>query len=190
MKAQKLVLCAMFAALIAIGAFLKVPVPVMPFTMQTMFVSLAGLLLGKRLGAVSVLVYIAVGLLGLPVFVNGGGPGYVLQPTFGYLIGFVLGAYLCGWMVERRGADKRGTLLLGCLCSLAATYALGLVYYFFITNFYFHSFIGVQAMLWYCFAATLPGDFLTSLAAVWLAKRILPVLGRTLPASGAPAKRG
>ena len=86
-RTYKMMLVALFAALIAVGAFIRVPVPLVPFTMQTFFVVLAGMLLGKKLGGASALVYLAIGLIGIPVFTQGGGIGYVLKPSFGYLIG-------------------------------------------------------------------------------------------------------
>ena len=76
MKTKDLVLCAMFVALIAVGAFIKVPVPVVPFTLQFLFTMLAGLLLGPVNGALAVVVYIVLGLVGLPIFTQGGGPGW------------------------------------------------------------------------------------------------------------------
>ena len=84
---RNMVLCALFAALIAIGAFIRIPVPYVPITFQGFFVLLAGFLLGPKYGAASMLIYIAVGLVGIPVFTEGGGIMYVLKPTFGYLIG-------------------------------------------------------------------------------------------------------
>ena len=96
MKTRELVLCALFVALITVGTFVRIPVGADVYTLQFLFTLLAGLLLGERLGALAVLVYIALGLLGVPVFASGGGPSYVLQPTFGYLIGFVVQAWLCG----------------------------------------------------------------------------------------------
>lgn len=68
MKTKDLVLCAMFVALIAVGAFIKVPVPVVPFTLQFLFTMLAGLLLGPVNGALAVVVYIVLGLVGPPIF--------------------------------------------------------------------------------------------------------------------------
>ena len=78
-----LILCALFAALIAVGAFIKIPVPFVPFTLQLLFTTLAGIVLGPKYGALSVGVYILIGLCGVPIFTQGGGPAYVLQPTFG-----------------------------------------------------------------------------------------------------------
>ena len=80
---KEMILCALFAALIAIGAFIKVPLPYVPFTMQLMFTTLAGILLGSRLGAMSTGIYIAIGLIGIPVFTKGGGIGYIFQPVQG-----------------------------------------------------------------------------------------------------------
>ena len=77
-KTYKIALVAMFAALSAIGAFIRVPMPMVPFTLQLFFTTMAGLLLGGELGALSVGVYVLIGLLGLPVFTGGGGFSYVL----------------------------------------------------------------------------------------------------------------
>ena len=96
MKTRELVLCALFVALITVGTFVRIPVGADVYTLQFLFTLLAGLLLGERLGALAVLVYIALGLLGVPVFASGGGPSYVLQPTFGFMLGFLPGAYLTG----------------------------------------------------------------------------------------------
>lgn len=92
----------MFAVLITVGAYIKVPVPVVPFTLQLLFTTLAGLLLGSRLGATSVVLYIVMGLAGLPVFATGGGLGYVLEPSFGYLVGFAAAAWVTGRIAEKK----------------------------------------------------------------------------------------
>ena len=102
LSTKSMILSSLFVALIAIGAFIKVPVPVCPFTLQLLFTTLAGLLLGANLGFVSVCVYIIIGLIGIPIFTEGGGPGYIFQPTFGYLIGFAFGAYVAGYLTQNR----------------------------------------------------------------------------------------
>ena len=86
---RNLSLMALFAALTAVGAFITIPVPPVPFSLQIFFAILAGALLGSRQGAMSIVIYLLLGLCGLPVFTKGAGLSYLLQPTFGYLLGFV-----------------------------------------------------------------------------------------------------
>ena len=100
MKTKGVIYCGLFTALIAVGAFIKIPIPVVPFTLQYLFTMLAGLLLGSRLGTVSVLSYMLLGLAGLPIFSEGGGLWYVFKPSFGYIIGFAVGTFVTGWIAE------------------------------------------------------------------------------------------
>lgn len=85
---RDLILCALFTALSAIGAFIRIPVPLVPFTLQITFTTLAGLLLGSKKGAISIAVYVLMGLIGIPVFTQGGGFSYVLKPSFGFFGSF------------------------------------------------------------------------------------------------------
>lgn len=104
-------LISVFAALTAAGGWIKIPLPFspVPFTLQTLFVFLAGLLLGSTRGALSQLIYVMVGLAGIPVFAGFScGIGILLGPTGGYLIGFILGAYITGLLSER---DTNPTIL-------------------------------------------------------------------------------
>ena len=80
---RNLSLMALFAALTAVGAFITIPVPPVPFSLQIFFAILAGALLGSRQGAMSIVIYLLLGLCGLPVFTKGAGLSYLLQPTFG-----------------------------------------------------------------------------------------------------------
>ena len=122
LSARELSLVALFAALTGIGGFIRIPVPYVPLTLQTLMVMFSGLILGGRLGALSQLVYILVGLMGIPIFAHGGGPGYVLQPTFGYLLGFVCGAYIIGNITERRESLKRSFLFVALVAGTFATF--------------------------------------------------------------------
>ena len=98
-------LCGMFTALIVVGAFIKIDIPLplytMHFTLQWLFVMMAALLLGSKLGALRVIVYLFIGLIGVPVFAAGGGIGYVFRPGFGFLLGFALSAFIMGLICER-----------------------------------------------------------------------------------------
>lgn len=86
-RTRKLVYTALFAALTAVGAFLRIPMGYSSVTLQYLFTAMAGLLLGRKWGALSQAVYVLLGLVGLPIFTMGGGFGYVFQPTFGFLLG-------------------------------------------------------------------------------------------------------
>ncbi len=98
-----------FSALTAVGAFVKLPLGPVPVSLQSLFVILAGLMLGPKAGAMSQLVYLLLGLSGLPVFTSGGGPGYVLMPSFGYLLGYVLAAWVAGHLGQTVLKDRRPT---------------------------------------------------------------------------------
>jgi len=90
---KKMILASFFTVLTAIGAFIRIPLPFVPIVLQGLFVILSGMVLGSKWGAISQLAYVTVGIAGLPVFTGGGGIGYVLHPTFGYLIGFIFASY-------------------------------------------------------------------------------------------------
>ena len=180
MKTKDLVLCAMFVALIAVGAFIKVPVPVVPFTLQFLFTMLAGLLLGPVNGALAVVVYIVLGLIGLPIFTQGGGPGYIFQPSFGYIIGFAVGTFVTGWIAEHMEKKTIARYLLANLAGLFCVYAVGMIYYYIICNFVINTPIAAGPLFLYCFVLAVPGDIALSILGAVVAKRVRPVLAYAL----------
>jgi biotin transport system substrate-specific component len=104
-RARALTLGALFVGLTALGARIAVPLPYtpVPVTLQTFFVLLAGVALGARGGAASMAAYVVLGFAGLPLFAAGSaGPGVVLGPTGGYLLGFPLAAAAAGWIAGGR----------------------------------------------------------------------------------------
>lgn len=173
---KEMTLCALFTVLTAVGAFIKIPVPVVPFTLQFLFTMMAGLLLGGRLGAFSVGLYALLGLVGLPIFAEGGGFWYLLKPSFGYIIGFVLGSYVTGKMVESRSRLTFGWILLSNFVGLAIVYGLGMVYYYIICNFVINTPIGLWPLFLYCFLLAVPGDICLCILAAVLALRLRPVI--------------
>ncbi|MEN8373897.1 MAG: biotin transporter BioY [Gemmatimonadota bacterium] len=102
----------LFAMLTALGARVAVPIPgtAIPVTLQTLFVLLAGALLGPRLGAISQGAYLAAGLAGLPVFVAGSGAAYLFGPTGGYLLAFPAAAAAAGWFAARAPGNSVASL--------------------------------------------------------------------------------
>ena len=177
-KTKNLVLCALFVALISAGAFIRIPVPVVPFTLQFLFTTLAGLLLGGRLGAVSVGVYIAVGLAGIPVFTEGGGIFYVLKPSFGYIVGFAAAAYVTGTIARRSPHPGFRRLLAACFAGLGVVYLFGMGYCYLISNFYLGTSLGLWPLFLYCFLLAVPGDIILCIVSAVLGRRLIPALGR------------
>ena len=178
MKTKDLILIALFAALITVGAYIRVPVPVCPFTLQFLFTTLAGLLLGSRKGAAAVAVYVLMGLAGLPVFTGGGGIGYVLQPTFGYLPGFVLGTFVTGH-IAHKGDVTLPRLLWAGFAGLLVVYAMGMAYYWAISRFWLKDPIGIAPLFLYCFVLAVPGDICLCMLSAVLGKRLVLVVKQT-----------
>ena len=174
---RNLVYVALFIVLITIGAKVVIPIPVCPFTLQLLFTTLAGLVLGPVYGGISVLCYIVLGLIGVPVFATGGGFGYVLQPTFGYLVGFAAGAFLTGLIAgKNREACSFLRLLAANFAGLLVVYLMGIVYFWLIKTFYIGNPIGFKALILYCFVIAVPGDIVLCVVAAILSKKLLPIL--------------
>jgi biotin transport system substrate-specific component len=160
LSARELSLVALFAALTGIGGFIRIPIPYVPLTLQTLMVMFSGLLLGGRLGALSQLVYILVGLMGIPIFAHGGGPGYVLQPTFGYLLGFVCGAYIIGKVTERHDSLNRSLLFLALAAGTLAIYIPGVIVLYFNLNFVQQKAVSISTVIKIGCLVVLPGDLI------------------------------
>ncbi|WP_195267820.1 biotin transporter BioY [Eubacterium sp. 1001713B170207_170306_E7] len=176
-KTRSMVQCALLAALVAIGAFIQVPVPYMDyFTLQFLFVLLAGMLLGPARGALSVGVYVLVGLVGFPVFAAGGGIQYIFRPSFGYLLGFILAAWAAGFILKQGKSQGYWRYLLAAFGGLLVTYIIGLTYKYMILNFYMAEPTPWSLVLLSCFPLDLPGDMLLCFVGAGLAHRVKPLL--------------
>lgn len=174
-----MILVSLFAALTAVGAFIKIPIPYVPFTLQLFFVLLAGAILGSRLGALSQLVYVLIGLAGVPVFTQGGGPSYVLQPTFGYLIGFIFCAYIVGLFTENRKEKNIFTYLWPMYLGVGVVYLLGVAHLYLIMHFLTdQSFTLFKAIQFGFVVCVVPDLILTGIAALLANKIVKRVPGR------------
>ena len=163
---KNLVLCALFAALISIGTHIKIPTPLLPLTLQTLFVVLSGLVLGKKYGAVSVCVYVIAGLIGLPVFT-----GSAANPTFGYIIGFIPGSWISGYIAERYRPCFI-TWFIGAVIGIAVIYAFGIPYYYFMSKWYIGNELGAKTLLMSFILMPMPGDIAKSLIAGLIVQRL------------------
>lgn len=173
---KALILTAMFAALTAVGAFIKVPIPYVPFTLQYLFCALAGVILGSRLGALSQIVYVALGLVGLPVFTEGGGLNYIFKPTFGYLIGFIIAAYVIGKIREKIQNLNFIKAVLMLLSGLFFVYFFGVIYLYISYNLYLGEKISFYFAFFYGFVICIAGDLTLTLFAAYISVKILPSL--------------
>lgn len=175
-KIKNMTMCGLFVALIAAGAFIKIPVPVVPFTLQFLFTMLAGLLLGGKRGFAAVGIYIILGLAGLPIFSEGGGIAYVFKPSFGYIIGFAVGAYATGTIANKKNAPGYGRLLAADFIGLGIVYAFGMIYYYIISNYFLGTPIGLWPLFLYCFILAVPGDIALCIVGALLGKRLIPMI--------------
>lgn len=175
-KTKNMVLCSVFVALIVVGTFIRIPIPVVPFTLQLLFTMLAGLLLGGKLGASSVCIYIVMGLLGFPVFTEGGGIGYILKPSFGYIIGFAVASYVTGVIANKVSNPSYKRLFTANFIGLGIVYLFGMVYYYLMSNFYLGNPIGLWPLFLYCFILAVPGDIVLCILGAFLGKRMIPMM--------------
>jgi len=161
-----LTLIALGSLLIAAAAWIQIRLPFtpVPITAQTFAVVLLGALYGSRRGAATVLAYLAQGALGLPVFAGGAaGLAYILGPTGGYLLGFILAAAVAGFLAER-GWDRRpATTALAMTLATAALFIPGLLW--------LGLFIGYHAVLPAGLIPFLPGAIIK----IALATAALPI---------------
>lgn len=175
MNTRTLTRTALFAALTAAGAFIRIPLGYSSITLQFFFTAMAGCLLGPVWGPVSQTVYVALGLIGLPIFTQGGGLTYLLQPTCGFLIGLIPSAWVIGLLTAHRPPHPVRTAL-ACLAGLTVLYAVGLPYMAVILNQYMGKAMGFSAILWVGMLPFLPGDMLkiavTAVLAPLLQKRL------------------
>jgi biotin transport system substrate-specific component len=173
-KLRAIVLCSLMAGLMAAGAFIHVPIGPVPIVLTNLFVLLSGLLLGARWGAASAALYLLVGSIGFPVFSGGrGGLAHLFGPTGGYLFGFILSAWITGFISERFRRSINGSVVAVLLGSLII-YGLGIPWLKVITNMTWNKawMVGMVPFL--------PGDALKAVTAVILFRSVKPILDRQM----------
>ncbi|MCF4151396.1 biotin transporter BioY [Dethiosulfovibrio sp. F2B] len=176
-KTRDMVLVALFAGLTAVGAFLRIPIGPAPISMQNFFTVMSGCLLGARLGAASQGLYVSLGLIGVPVFTSGGGPSYLLNPTFGFLLGFIF----CAWIIGRLMDGKKPSVFGFFLASLVGStvvYAIGVPWlYVILTKVSGMDITFMEAVKMGCLVF-IPGDLVKIALVSWLSSRIVPLIAK------------
>ena len=177
-RTADIVYCGMFASLMAVGAFIKIMIPIgvweVTFSLQFFFALLAGFLLGSRRGLAAVGCYLLIGLAGVPVFAHGGGLMYLMKPTFGFLIGFAAAAFVAGKIAEIMPGSGFVKLLFAAFWGEMAYYLCGLVYYYLMFNFVVSKDVGIGFVelisVW--FLSTVIPDFVLCVLAAGAAVRL------------------
>lgn len=162
-----MVYASLFGALTAVGALISIPLQPVPLTLHTLFMNLAAALLGGPLGALSQVVYILLGVIGLPVFSGGkAGFGVLLGPTGGYLVGFVIGAFLIGKMVRMRARAGFFWLLISMAVGHVIVYGCGVLQLALVAKLSLSKALAVGVLPF------LPGDVLKMCAASYITPRL------------------
>lgn len=169
-KTSDMTKIAMFSVLTALGAYIQIPIPYVPITLQVLFCMLSGIILGSRKAAFSQIIYVLMGLVGLPVFAGGtGGIQTIFKPSFGYILGFIICAYIVGKLIELSKELNFIKTLTVSVVGVAMIYFIGAIYLYLILNFYIHKpttiywvirngiLIFLPADLLKCFIATIVG---------------------------------
>jgi len=171
---RQIVLASLMAGLMAVGAYLHIPIGPVPIVLTNLFVLLAGLLLGSRWGTASAGIYLLVGAIGMPVFSGGkGGLAHIFGPTGGYLFGFLLGAWITG-LISQQFRHRLLFDVLAVLFGSLAIYALGIPWLKMVTAIPWNKawLVGM--------APFLIGDSIKAAVAIVLAQAVRPMLNRQM----------
>lgn len=141
---------ALLCALLCIGAYFRIPIPFspVPFTFQVAIVLIIACMLSPKNTAITISLYILIGLLGLPVFSSGGGLSAIFTASFGYLIGFLAGGVLMSYIYSSKLFKNRFVaFIIGTLSCLIVIYLIGVSYMYLLLNLYLNSPISISTAI-------------------------------------------
>ena len=170
-RTRNIVLISLTVALTTVGAYLRIPFGPVPISFQTLFVLLSGALLGPWLGAAAMISYIILGLIGLPLFTGGGGPQYILSPTFGFLLSFPVSALVVGLLLKPMNSGENRSMsrkFLAMTLGTAVVYLVGVPWLGLNLLIVQGKSVSLQALLMMGMVPFLPGDIVKILLAAWL----------------------
>lgn len=173
------VLCGIFAAVTGIAAGISIPLPFtpVPISLATFGVLLAGSLLGAKYGSISMVVYILLGAVGVPVFSGyTAGIGKLMGPTGGYIAGYIFMAMVVGFLIQKYGGGSSiPANILAMVLGTLVCYTLGTAWFMYVTH------TGLVAALTMCILPFLIGDAVKILVSALLCKKLIPVLQKNIP---------
>ena len=162
-----LVYAALFGALTAAGAFIVIPLPPVPITAQTFFLNLSAILLGGQLGAVSQFIYVMMGVVGIPVFAGGkAGLGILFGPTGGYLLGFIIAAFVIGMINQMKKSAGIYWNIFSMLMGMLIIYFWGSLQLSLVAKMNFHKAVAIGVLPF------IPGDVIKILLAAIISSRL------------------
>jgi biotin transport system substrate-specific component len=171
MNIRQMTLVSLFAALTAAGAFISIPLYPVPITLQNLFTLLAGMTLGSVLGGSSQIIYVLLGIIGLPVFAGfKAGMGVLFGPTGGYLFGFIIASYIIGKIIELKKEKDIFYYFLAGGIGIIIIYISGITQLSLVTG------IGIKKALMVGVFPFLPGDILKIIAASFIASKLKLVI--------------
>jgi len=177
---RSLTLTALFAALLSVSAYIRIPFFLVPLTLQSPVVLITGWCLGPRYGPTATLLYTAIGLAGLPVFASGGGPAYVLSPTFGYIVGFTVCAFVTGLFAQLTRRESPFAAYFLMLAGLGGLYLPGLLWLGLAMRWIAPVSSDIMTVLRAGFLIPFAGDILTTIPAAIVAVRVRKSMRRTV----------
>lgn len=176
-KTTRMTRIALFTALICVGAFIQVPIGPVPITFQNFFVLMAALILPASDAALSVIIYILLALIGIPVLAGfTGGIQSVFKPSFGFLIGFVIGAFIIAKIVEKIDDKNVFGIFLATVVGEIVFYAIGIPYMYFALSHMAKAPETISALLGMGLIPFIPGDLFKMVVASIIAPKIKRVL--------------
>lgn len=166
---------ALSIALIVIGGLIKIPIGIVPITLQ-MFMCFTVTLILQKKAFIAIAIYILMGLVGLPVFASGGGFSYVFVPSFGYLMGFLFGSIIVGFSMSYLKDKKYINILLLILLYEAIVYIFGLGYWTILYKFIVNKDLTAKTLLISGFLVFIPTDLFWCVLSSFIYKKLEPRL--------------
>ena len=171
MATRDLAKIALSVALIVVGGLIKIPVGIVPITLQ-MFMCFTITLILQKKAVIAVAIYVLMGLLGLPVFASGGGFSYVFNPSFGYLIGFLFGSVIVGFAMSYLKDKKYINILLLVLLYELIVYIFGLGYWTILYKFIVNKNLTAHTLFVSGFLIFLPTDMFWCVLSSFIYKKL------------------
>lgn len=179
MSTRNMILAGLFAALLALSSQVSIPIGPVPHTLQIFFVLLAGIVLGSRMGAISVAVWVMLGAFGLPVFAQGkAGVAVLVGPTGGFLAGFIMAAFIVGWLTENSKLTS-GRAAIYMLTGLVVAYIIGVVGFIVSFKYFLSKPMTLKTAVSVAVAPFLPFDVIKTLMAAYIGTKVRQALIRS-----------